>query len=92
MIPLKKIEDLITKHSELERDLSSGKIDKKFFAEKIDSVFNLLETEFHKNHNRVEYFKLTDNNITNTIKTHLFRLYLYKKYYKKFYILRSSLA
>ena len=31
MIPLKKIEDLITKHSDLERDLSSGKIDKKFF-------------------------------------------------------------
>ena len=30
MIPLKKIEDLITKHSDLERDLSSGKIDKNF--------------------------------------------------------------
>ena len=34
MIPLKTIEDLISKHSELERDLSSGKIDKKLFAEK----------------------------------------------------------
>ena len=34
MIPLKTIEELIKKHSLLEKDLSSGKIDKKFFAEK----------------------------------------------------------
>ena len=29
MIPLKTIQDLINKHSSLEKDLSSGKIDKK---------------------------------------------------------------
>ena len=34
MIPLKTIEDLILKHSNLEKDLSSGEIDKKIFAEK----------------------------------------------------------
>ena len=34
MIPHKTIEDLISKHSSLEKDLSSGKIDKKLFAEK----------------------------------------------------------
>ena len=34
MIPLKTIEDLIIKHSCLEKDLSSGKLDKKLFAEK----------------------------------------------------------
>ena len=34
MIPLKTIEELISKHSILEKDLSSGKIDKKLFAEK----------------------------------------------------------
>ena len=34
MIPLKTIEELIIKHSSLEKDLSSGKIDKKLFAEK----------------------------------------------------------
>ena len=34
MVPLKTIEDLISKHSLLEKELSSGKIDKKFFAEK----------------------------------------------------------
>ena len=34
MIPIKKIEDLISKHSSLEKDLSQGTIDKKLFAEK----------------------------------------------------------
>ena len=34
MIPQKTIEELINKHSELEKDLSLGKIDKKIFAEK----------------------------------------------------------
>ena len=34
MIPAKTIEELISKHSALEKDLSSGDIDKKLFAEK----------------------------------------------------------
>ena len=34
MIPTKTIEELILKHSTLEKDLSSGAIDKKLFAEK----------------------------------------------------------
>ena len=34
MIPLKTIEDLITKHSILEKELSTGDVDKKLFAEK----------------------------------------------------------
>ncbi len=34
MIPQKTIEELIDKHSSLEKDLSSGKIDKALFAEK----------------------------------------------------------
>ena len=34
MIPIKTIEELILKHSTLEKDLSSGEIDKKLFAEK----------------------------------------------------------
>ena len=32
MIPQKTIEELINKHSILEKDLSSGNIDKKLFA------------------------------------------------------------
>ena len=34
MVPIKKIEDLISKHSLLEKELSSGKTEKKQFAEK----------------------------------------------------------
>ena len=34
MIPIKTIEELILKHSSLEKDLSSVDIDKKLFAEK----------------------------------------------------------
>ena len=34
MIPAKTIEELILKHSKLEKDLSSGSLDNKLFAEK----------------------------------------------------------
>jgi len=34
MLPLKTIEDLIKKHASLEKELSSGEVDKKLFAEK----------------------------------------------------------
>jgi len=43
MIPLKKIEELIKKHSLLEKDLSSGEIDKKLFAEKSKEYSDLNE-------------------------------------------------
>ena len=43
MIPLKTIEELIKKHSILEKDLSSGKIDKKLFAEKSKEYADLNE-------------------------------------------------
>ncbi len=43
MIPLKTIEELISKHSVLEKDLSSGEIDKKFFAEKSKEYSDLNE-------------------------------------------------
>ncbi len=43
MIPNKTIEELISKHSILEKDLSSGKIDKKFFAEKSKEYSDLNE-------------------------------------------------
>ena len=43
MIPPKTIEDLINKHSALEKDLSSGKIDKKLFAEKSKEYADLNE-------------------------------------------------
>ena len=43
MIPQKTIEELIVKHSTLEKDLSSGKIDKKLFAEKSKEYSDLNE-------------------------------------------------
>ena len=43
MIPQKTIEDLINKHSALEKDLSSGNIDKKLFAEKSKEYSDLNE-------------------------------------------------
>ena len=43
MIPHKTIEELINKHSTLEKDLSSGKIDKKQFAEKSKEYSDLNE-------------------------------------------------
>ncbi len=43
MIPEKTIEDLITRHSLLEKDLASGKIEKKLFAEKSKEYADLNE-------------------------------------------------
>ena len=43
MIPKKTIEELINKHLILEKDLSSGKVDKKSFAEKSKEYSDLNE-------------------------------------------------
>ena len=43
MTLLKTIQDLISKYSDLEKDLSIGKIDKKLFAEKSKEYSDLNE-------------------------------------------------
>ena len=43
MIPQKTVEELIIKHSKLEKDLSTGNIDKKLFAEKSKEYSDLNE-------------------------------------------------
>ena len=43
MIPLKKVEELISKHKKLEDELSSGSIDKKLFANKSKEYSDLNE-------------------------------------------------
>ncbi len=43
MIPLKTIEDLIIKHSTIEKELSSGELDNKIFAEKSKEYSDLNE-------------------------------------------------
>jgi len=62
MIPIKKVEDLIKKHSDLEKELSSGNFDKKLFAEKSKEYSDLNEIiketkdyiSFEKNKNDLE--------------------------------------
>ena len=67
MIPLKKIEELIEKHSLLEKDLSSGKIDKKLFAEKskeyadINEIIQNAKKYFSYEKNRSEIQKILDD-------------------------------
>ena len=41
MIPIQKVRDIISKHDTLEKELSSGKIDSKSFAEKSREYSNL---------------------------------------------------
>ena len=69
MIPKKTIEELIARHSTLEKDLASGKIDKKHFAEKSKEYSDLNEiVESAKKHLSYENDKnelekiLNDNN------------------------------
>ena len=47
MIPLKKVEDLIQKHKNLEKELSSGNVDKKLFATKSKEYSDLDEIISH---------------------------------------------
>ncbi len=72
MIPLKTVEELISKHSLLEKDLSSGKIDKKLFAEKSKEYADLNEIiqdakkyiSYEKN--RLEIQKILDDKNSDT--------------------------
>ena len=74
MIPLKTIEELIKKHSSLEKDLSLGKIDKKLFAEKSKEYADLSEIikeakkyiSYEKNRSELEKI-LNDKNPDNEL-------------------------
>ncbi len=69
MVPLSKVKDLISKHSKLEKDLSSQEIDKKSFAEKSKEYSDLNDIikeatsymNFKKNKNELENL-INDNN------------------------------
>ena len=62
MIPKKTIEELIIRHSTLEKELSSGEIDKKLFAEKskeysdVNEIIEIAKNyiDFEKNKNDLE--------------------------------------
>ena len=97
MIPYKKIAELIAKHSALEKDLSSGSIDKKKFAEKSKEYSDLNEiidsakkyVSFEKDKVGLEKIlneKNTDHELKKMAEIELENL---KKDYKNFSILLS---
>ena len=75
MIPEKTIEELITRHSSLEKDLASGNVDKKLFAEKSKEYSDLNEiikeakeySEFEKNKSELEIL-ISDENSDKEMK------------------------
>ena len=82
MIPQKTINELIIKHSNLEKDLSSGKIEKNFFAEKSKEYADLNEIieaakkykSFEKDKSELEKIlneKNTDEELIKMAKTEL---------------------
>ncbi len=75
MIPIKKVEELISKHKNLENELSSGNIDKKLFASKSKEYSDINEIikhakkylNFEKNKKDLEKI-INDSNNDNEIK------------------------
>ena len=95
MIPKKTVEELIIKHSTLEKDLSSGKIEKKLFAEKSKEYSDLNDiiddakkfNSFEKDKEELQKIledKSSDNEIKKMAETELIDLKAeYEKIEKK---------
>ena len=62
MLPLDKVQGLISKHSELEKDLSSGEIDKNTFAIKSKEYSNLNEIIDEVGADAIRFIMLTRKN------------------------------
>ena len=82
MIPVKTIEELIARHSLLEKDLATGKIEKKLFAEKskeyadLNEIINMAKKyrSFEKDKSELEKIlneKNTDEELINMAKIEL---------------------
>ena len=71
MVPLSKVQDLIAKHSKLEKELSSQEIDKKSFAEKSKEYSDLSDiikeavSYFNFQKNKDELENLINDNVTD---------------------------
>ena len=71
MVPLSKVQDLIAKHSKLEKDLSSQEIDKKSFAEKskeysdLNDIIKEAVSYFNFQNNKVELENLINDKNTD---------------------------
>ena len=76
MIPTKTIEELILKHSTLEKDLSSGDLDKQLFAEKskeyadLDEIIKIAKSyiSFEKNKKEIQTILEDKNSDKDIIK------------------------
>ena len=72
MIPLKTIEELIYKHSSIEKELSSGSIDKKTFAEKskeysdLNEIIDNAKKYISYKHDKLELQKILDDENSDT--------------------------
>ena len=49
MIPIEKVQDIIAKHDNLEKELSSGSIDTKLFAKNIESAYVKIYERYLQN-------------------------------------------
>ncbi len=71
MVPLSKVKELITKHSKLEKELSSQEIDKKLFAEKskeysyLNDIIKEANSYFNFKKNKDELEKLINDQDTD---------------------------
>ena len=71
MVPLSKVQELIAKHSKLEKELSSQEIDKKSFAEKSKEYSDLSDiikeavSYFNFQRNKDELENLINDNDTD---------------------------
>ena len=94
MIPIKKVEELILKHQNLEAELSSGNIDKKLFASKSKEYSDLNEIiqyaqkylNFEKNKKDLEKLiddSESDNEIKDMAKIELEELIVNNEYNEK---------
>ena len=83
MVPIKKVEDLINKHSNLEKELSSGNVDKKLFAEKSKEYSDL--NEIIKEAKDYISFEKNKNDLEKIINSELYKIYKFtaKVKYKK---------
>jgi peptide chain release factor 1 len=85
MIPQKTIEELVKKHSNLEKDLSSGEVDKKIFADKskeysdLNEIMDAAKKYISFNKDKLELQKIledqgTDKELVKMAETELYDL------------------
>ena len=71
MIPFKTIEELIAKHKTLEKELSSGEIDKKLFAEKskeysdVNEIIDIAKKYMSFETNKKDLEKILEDNTSD---------------------------